>query len=445
MDPALYIWPGDVASMPVYLDVCGDCFCLGGFTFTAAYDASILSVIDVTLGDALLGGEYWNFTYDVAGPGTIRFVFINDLPDQNPAQPLCGLDPTEPIFEFELLLDPGQNYPEDVDFCVPICFTGDFESNSVSAPDGYHVWIPDGCDDAPDSTAYGTLLLTLECGNVKILGEHNIVIGDINLNGYPFEVGDVVLLINHLIDPDAYPFSLRQMYASDVNGDGLQATIADLIWMINYINGIPGGKVAPLDVIATVSMPIDASGSVDVMISSATNVGGALVSINHNGIELGVPIVNGQEAEYFSDNGEVLTVLVTNAFAPGDNVLFTLPVLSEGELTFGDVSISDNRGALLDARSELITPLPTEFTVSQNFPNPFNARTKINFAIPGDANVRIDIYNVAGQLVESIDNGYTNAGQHSVVWDASNIASGVYFYKVAYGNDSRTMKMTLLK
>jgi hypothetical protein len=194
-------------------------------------------------------------------------------------------------------------------------------------------------------------------------------------------------------------------------------------------------------------MPANTEGNVDVMISSETSVGGAIVSINHTGFEISAPVAEGMDMVY-NDNGEVMTVLVynmeANSFAPGSNVLFTIPDVA-GDLTFGNVSVSDNRGALLDARSELSTPLPTEFTVSQNYPNPFNAMTRINFTLPEEANVNITIYNVAGQIVEAMDRGEMVAGYHSVVWDASDVASGVYFYKVVAGDHSKTMNMTLLK
>ena len=258
-----------------------------------------------------------------------------------------------------------------------------------------------------------------------------------------------MVLANHLIDPDANPFTLRQMVASDVNGDGIQASIADLIFMLNVLNeNPPGGKMMPLDVIATISMPLEVSDNLEVKIASETSVGGALVSINHTGVELGVPVAEGMDLKY-SDNGDVMTVLVysmdAKAFAPGNNTLFTVPVLSEGALSFGDVSASDNIGHLLDARSELVAPIPEEFVVSQNFPNPFNAKTTISFGLPDEAKVSIAIYNVAGQLVKAIDAGNMSAGYHSIVWDANNVASGVYFYKVTAGNFSETMKMTLLK
>jgi hypothetical protein len=453
MNDSLPIWPGMTDWMPVYLDACGDCFCLGGFVFTIEYDASVLSVTEVVRGAAIAGGEYWNVNYNIDGPGTIRVTFINDLNNQTPVEDICAIDPEVPLFEMAFELAAGPDYPSN--FCIPICFMFDgvgedhFDYNNVSDAGGYNVWINDGCDVPPDSSEYGTLLLEMECGNIKVLNQHNVFLGDLNGNRMAYEVGDVVLLANHLIDPIAFPFDMRQMFASDVNGDGYQASIADLIMMINIVNGTiePGGKVAPINVIATVAMPVDAYGDVDVTISSELSVGGALVSINHTGVELGVPTANGMNMEY-RDNGEVMTVLVyqdVNSFAPGSNVLFSLPVLSEGTISFGEVSISDNRGALLDARTALDAPIPTEFSVAQNFPNPFNAKTSLSFGIPAAGVVNINIYNVAGQLVESMDLGQMNAGFHSVVWDASDVASGIYFYKVSAGNNNETMKMTLLK
>jgi len=85
------------------------------------------------------------------------------------------------------------------------------------------------------------------------------------------------------------------------------------------------------------------------------------------------------------------------------------------------------------------------FSVAQNAPNPFNPTTTINFTIPKAGNVTMDVYNVAGQKVAALANGYMNAGTHSVVWNAAGFSAGVYFYTVKTGEFSKTMKMTLLK
>jgi len=88
---------------------------------------------------------------------------------------------------------------------------------------------------------------------------------------------------------------------------------------------------------------------------------------------------------------------------------------------------------------------PAAFSVAQNSPNPFNPTTTISFSIAEAGNVTIDVYNVAGQKVDTIVNEFMDAGSHSVVWDASDFSAGVYFYTVKSGDFSKTMKMTLLK
>jgi len=87
---------------------------------------------------------------------------------------------------------------------------------------------------------------------------------------------------------------------------------------------------------------------------------------------------------------------------------------------------------------------PTEFSLSQNYPNPFNARTNIAFTIENESDVTIGIYNLTGQKVADLS-GHFGAGENIVSWDASDVASGVYFYRLGVGDKSQTMKMVLLK
>ncbi len=89
--------------------------------------------------------------------------------------------------------------------------------------------------------------------------------------------------------------------------------------------------------------------------------------------------------------------------------------------------------------------LPTEYSLSQNYPNPFNAKSTINFTLPIDGVVDLTIYNLLGQRVETLVSGPQEAGYHSVTWDASYQASGVYFYKLTCGDKIFTKRMTLLK
>ncbi|MBD3168863.1 MAG: T9SS type A sorting domain-containing protein [candidate division Zixibacteria bacterium] len=89
--------------------------------------------------------------------------------------------------------------------------------------------------------------------------------------------------------------------------------------------------------------------------------------------------------------------------------------------------------------------LPTATALGQNYPNPFNANTSIPFELADNGNVSVKVYNVSGQLVETLIDGYMEAGSHVASWDASTVSSGVYFYTLETGDYSTTKKMNLLK
>ncbi|MCD6162017.1 MAG: T9SS type A sorting domain-containing protein [candidate division Zixibacteria bacterium] len=89
--------------------------------------------------------------------------------------------------------------------------------------------------------------------------------------------------------------------------------------------------------------------------------------------------------------------------------------------------------------------LPSTFALEQNYPNPFNAITAINFAVPTDSDVELTVYNMLGQNVKTLISGKMNAGYHRVLWDASSVASGVYFYKLTAGDKTEVREMSLLK
>jgi hypothetical protein len=89
--------------------------------------------------------------------------------------------------------------------------------------------------------------------------------------------------------------------------------------------------------------------------------------------------------------------------------------------------------------------LPNEFDLFQNYPNPFNPTTTISFRLPEAANVELRVYNISGQLVTTLLNEKVMAGAHEVVWDASDNASGVYYYRLVTDLFSESRKMVLLK
>jgi hypothetical protein len=80
-----------------------------------------------------------------------------------------------------------------------------------------------------------------------------------------------------------------------------------------------------------------------------------------------------------------------------------------------------------------------------NYPNPFNTSTSIQYNLPHASAVTLDIYNILGRKVRTFYNGYQPAGSHSVIWDADDLSSGVYFYRLTAGENIMTKRMTLIK
>ena len=89
--------------------------------------------------------------------------------------------------------------------------------------------------------------------------------------------------------------------------------------------------------------------------------------------------------------------------------------------------------------------IPSEYQLSQNYPNPFNPVTNIEFSIPTKSYVSLKIYNILGEEVKTLVSGVRNAGKYIMKFDASNLASGVYIYRIKSGTFSHSKKLILLK
>lgn len=89
--------------------------------------------------------------------------------------------------------------------------------------------------------------------------------------------------------------------------------------------------------------------------------------------------------------------------------------------------------------------LPKELRLSQNYPNPFNPSTEIRFQLPESGDVRLEVYDMLGRNVTTLVDNRLTAGEHSVKFDASNLSSGMYIYRLQTGDTVLTRKMTLIK
>jgi hypothetical protein len=91
------------------------------------------------------------------------------------------------------------------------------------------------------------------------------------------------------------------------------------------------------------------------------------------------------------------------------------------------------------------TEFPNSFDLKQNYSNPFNPVTKIQFNLPSLGNLKFKIYDIKGNEVSNLINGIMTSGNHEVIWDAANFASGAYFYRLEFENIVAARKMLLIR
>jgi len=90
-------------------------------------------------------------------------------------------------------------------------------------------------------------------------------------------------------------------------------------------------------------------------------------------------------------------------------------------------------------------PKPTVYSMSQNYPNPFNPSTNIDFTLPQDSHVRLEVYNLIGQKVMTLMDEVKPAGYYTVKLDGTNLASGMYIYRLSTGQHTFLKKLVLVK
>ena len=147
-------------------------------------------------------------------------------------------------------------------------------------------------------------------------------------------------------------------------------------------------------------------------------------------------ISNWQKIGFVNGNG---TTTEKQAYAYSDNDI------QEGKYSYRLKQV-DFDGTFEYSNSvnvEILTP--AKFELNQNYPNPFNPSTAIKFSLPTAGNVKLSVYNLLGQEVQTLLNGFMEAGVHTVNFNAKNINSGIYLYKLEANGLTSVRKMTLLK
>jgi hypothetical protein len=142
-------------------------------------------------------------------------------------------------------------------------------------------------------------------------------------------------------------------------------------------------------------------------------------------------------------SGTVIPTLDAYTFVP-DSIVYDSVIADQADQDYA----ATERPA--GVRPDQAGRIPKEFELSQNFPNPFNPTTQIEFGLPRASFVTVKIYSIMGSEVTTLEENSLPAGTYQITWDGTDrygraVSTGVYLYRIEAGNYSQTKKMLLLK
>ncbi|HEX2897087.1 MAG TPA: FlgD immunoglobulin-like domain containing protein [candidate division Zixibacteria bacterium] len=279
------------------------------------------------------------------------------------------------------------------------------------------------------------LILNVACNNNPIKPDPNL--GDLNLNGIHFEIADAVLYSNYFVYGKAV-FTVdvqSQTAASDINVDGKQLTVADLVYFCHIVLGdaLPRPKLNPLHVRYSHS-PSD-----DIKILDNVRIGAAYVVVTGNS-QPTLLIDDMEMIDAYDGNADKTRILVWSL--EGND--FTNEFLDTyGEIVYMELATNEGQPTEI----ELINA--DFFHLGQNYPNPFSNRTRIPVYLPMRSFVELVITDAYGRRVYNISGEY-EAGEVAFDWDAVDnsgtlLASGIYYCTATMNGKTYRIKMTLLR
>jgi hypothetical protein len=404
-----------------------------GFQFTFRWDAAKLAVDSIAATDAISGFSMYTNLGDSAGKATV-LVF--------------GLA--------------GQTIPVGLDTMVYPAFRvlpgappGEVELKIENAREA----INPGYPSFPLGMVNGTFWVDM--------------FGDCNLD-LAVDVGDIISIVHYILGE--ITFGTRQEQTADANQDSL-INVADLVAMIDMILGRWMGPSPSMYPGPMAYLKLDyedllagSSDEVEVLANLEVPVAGAQLEIEYDPAQVTFKVPRLAErsdhflVEYRDDGSGKLNLLMYNLsnrpIPAGEGSIISLPAVLSPYAS-DDVKIQLKKVVLADEKAALIPvgegapSIPVAFKLDQNYPNPFNPSTAIKFSLParsggGYLPTTLRVYNVLGQLVRTLVDEPMAAGTHEIIWDGkddhgSQVASGIYFYKLRSGDYEDTKKMVLMK
>jgi len=245
--------------------------------------------------------------------------------------------------------------------------------------------------------------------------------GDSNADG-TLNVLDIVASVNYIVSGGENANDDFSYECADFDGDGV-LNVLDIVASVNVIVGnTRASDATEVNLIKSDNaLNINANGY----------VGGVQMTLSH-GSDFSISLTDKAMTAAYNTSGNKTTLVIV---APESNELF----IANGEYEIDEMIIANS------AYEINASVVPGSFELSQAYPNPFNPSTTINLSIPEAGFVSVQVYNVMGQLVSTLSDGYMDAGYNTMTWDAGSFSSGLYLITATTANNSSTQKVMLLK
>jgi len=293
--------------------------------------------------------------------------------------------------------------------------------------------------------------------------------GDVIVDG-ELDILDTTLLVDYVLNPLNVPHEI-QFFISDVVPDQ-NIDVLDIVALMNKINSLPREYFDfdeyDFNQPATISFDLSTSLSragdiiVPITIDSETPISILQMDIDYDATAFTlIDITNTDQTTYWEasylDYGNfvriVLWTMSSDVIGPGEETIFNLVLeenlLREGSATFNmrfdNVMLIAPGGVQIPFTIQGQEFLPTQYSLHHAYPNTFNPITTMGYDLPKDSKVSLIVYDMIGREVTQLVNSYKDAGYHTIQWDASSFASGVYMVKLVAGDFTAVQKIALVK
>lgn len=306
-----------------------------------------------------------------------------------------------------------------------------------------------------------------------LTGRNGILLGDVTENG-TISAFDASSVLQQIVG--SISLSGNALAAADVTGNGdVSAMDASYIlqFVVGNISGFPGqGKRASYDMTEAIALSYEVEDDHVLMnienkediniLSNEFDV--VLPGHNVKSVELaGSDFADVFSMDYRIDGDTIRVALAANKVITKSGVLASLSFnfeeegsnegtrnMSFNKFMINETDITEFVNQTYTSNEELLGDIPVEFDLKQNYPNPFNPSTNIAYDLPVAGQVKIQVFNILGQLVQTVVDTKQKAGRYKVSWDASRFSSGTYLLRIDFNGDqnknySQIRKMLLIK